>query len=56
LIEKIEENGTEIALGELGSAWVVQVESVAPDGEPRGYTEVNRLLWERTNLDFSDLL
>jgi hypothetical protein len=56
VIGEIEENGTEIDLGELGSAWVVQVESVATNTEPRGYREVNRLLWEQMTLDLSDLL
>lgn len=46
VIRKVEENGTEVDLGTLGSAWVVQVDVIATGVEPRGYGEVNRLLWE----------
>lgn len=56
VIGKVEENGTEIELGGLGSAWIVQIESIAADSEPRGYIEVNRLLWEDSSLDLLDLL
>jgi hypothetical protein len=56
VIGDIEENGTKVNLGELGSAWVVQVESVASETEPRGHREVNRLLWEQTTLDLSAFL
>lgn len=51
VIGQIEENGTEVDLGELGSAWVVQVESMASDNEQRGRGETNRLLWEYSNVD-----
>jgi len=43
---QVEENGTKVDLGELGSAWIVKVEFVAEDTEPRGHTEINRLLFE----------
>lgn len=46
VIRKVEENGTEVDLGNLGSAWVVQVESIDRNIESRGSGEVNRLLWE----------
>jgi hypothetical protein len=46
VIGQIEEGGTQVDLAELGSAWVVQVESIAADSEPRGRGEVNRLLSE----------
>jgi hypothetical protein len=42
---KVEEAGTKVSLNELGAAWIVQVESVSEATEPRGKTEVNRLLW-----------
>ena len=48
-VGQVEENGTKIDLGELGSAWVVQVDSVAPHTEFRGGNEVNRLLWEQAS-------
>lgn len=41
---RIEEGGSLIDLGELGSAWVVQVDFIAELQEYRGATEVNRLL------------
>lgn len=56
VIGQIEENGTEVDLGELGSAWVVQVESMASDNEPRGRSEINRLLWENPNVDLLSFL
>jgi hypothetical protein len=46
VIGRIEEEGSVVDLGELGSAWIVQIESVAATNEPRGRGEVNRLLWE----------
>jgi hypothetical protein len=45
---KVEEEGTLIDLADLGSAWIVQVDSVAPASEPRGRAEANRLLWDDT--------
>jgi hypothetical protein len=48
-VGQVEENGTKIDLGELGSAWVVQVDSVAPHTEFRGGNEVNRLLREQSS-------
>jgi hypothetical protein len=52
----VEENGTKVELGELGSAWIVQIESIAPDNELRGRSEVNQLLRERESIDISLLL
>ena len=46
VLGRIEENGTEIDLAELGSAWVVQVDAIAEKHEPRGNAEINRLLVE----------
>jgi hypothetical protein len=46
VLGRIEENGTEIDLAELGSAWVVQVDAIAERHEPRGKAEINRLLAE----------
>ena len=46
VIGRIEEEGSVVDLGELGSAWIVQIESVAATNEARGRGEVNRLLWE----------
>jgi hypothetical protein len=46
-IGRIEEEGSLVDLEELGSAWIVQVESVASSAELRGRGEVNRLMWER---------
>jgi hypothetical protein len=44
---QVEENGTKVDLGELGSAWIVQVDAIAPNDELRGRSEINRLLRER---------
>jgi len=44
VIGLIEENGTRIDLGELGSAWMVQIENVASEPELRERSQVNRLL------------
>ncbi len=49
VINQVEENGTQIDLGELGSAWVVHVDSIASNSEMRGRGEVNRLLWEQAS-------
>ena len=46
---QVEENGTQVDLDELGSAWIVQVDSVASADELRGRSEVNRLLRERSS-------
>ena len=53
---KVEETGTQVELDELGSAWVVQVDSIAADHEPRGRSEVNRLLIEETAFNLNLLL
>lgn len=49
VINQVEENGTQIDLGELGSAWVVHVDSIASRNEMRGRGEVNRLLWDQAS-------
>lgn len=49
VVDQVEENGTQIDLEELGSAWIVHVESIAQSAEPRGRSEVNRLFVERMN-------
>lgn len=46
---QVEENGTQVDLDELGSAWIVQVDAVASANELRGRSEVNRLLRERSS-------
>lgn len=46
VVGRIEEEGSVVDLGELGSAWIVQIESIATATESRGRGEVNRLLWE----------
>ena len=56
VIGQVEESGTKVDLGELGSAWVVRVEAVEAETEPRGRGEVNRLLFEKSDQDISDLL
>jgi hypothetical protein len=52
VMRQVEENGTQVDLGELGSAWIVQVDSIASDDEPRGRNEVNHLLRENSVLQF----
>lgn len=47
VIASLEETGTQIDLDELGSAWIVQVESIGTAAEPRPKSEVNCLLWDR---------
>jgi hypothetical protein len=46
VIERVEEDGTMVDLGDLGSAWIVQVDSISPSTELRGRGDVNRLLWD----------
>ena len=46
VIGRVDEEGSVVDLGDLGSAWIVQVELIATATEPRGRGEVNRLLWE----------
>jgi hypothetical protein len=46
VVGQVEENGIKVDLGELGSAWVVQVDTFTSTTELRGRGEVNRLLWE----------
>lgn len=46
VIGQVEENGTRVDLGDLGAAWIVQVDGVSPSTEMRAPSEVNRLLWE----------
>jgi len=50
VLRQVEENGTLISLGEMGDAWVVQVDSVSPTNELRERREVNRLIWDDTNV------
>jgi hypothetical protein len=52
VIGRIEEEGSVVDLGDLGSAWIVQVESIATATEGRAWSEVNRLLWEDQSTDF----
>jgi hypothetical protein len=56
VINQVEENGTQIDLGELGSAWVVQVDSVASNSEMRGHNEVNRLLLEQPSSNLNEFI
>lgn len=42
----IEENGSRIEVPNLGAAWVVQVESVAPNFTEEPRSQVDRLLWD----------
>lgn len=51
VIGRVEEEGSVVDLGDLGSAWIVQIESIAPGSEPRGRMEVNRLLWADQRAD-----
>lgn len=44
VIGEVEEKGTRVDLGELGSAWVVQVENIATESEMRERSQVNRLI------------
>jgi hypothetical protein len=53
---RVEENGTEIDLAELGSAWVVQVDAIAEEHEPRGRNEINRLLAEHAGVLSTNLI
>jgi hypothetical protein len=52
VIGRVEEEGSMVNLDELGSAWIVQIESVAATPESRGRAEVNRLMWEPATADF----
>lgn len=56
VIGQVEENGTKVVLDELGSAWLVRVESIETTPEPRGRAEVDRLLFDKFNADLSALL
>ena len=44
-LAELHETATRVAMGELGAAWVVMVEEIAPEPEPRARNEVNRLRW-----------
>ena len=46
VLPAVEENGSRIQVPNLGAAWIVEVDAVAPDfrDEPRGH--VDRLLWD----------
>jgi hypothetical protein len=56
VISQVEERGTQIDLAEFGSAWVVQVDSIASQTEPRGRSEVNRLLREHSSSDLTEFV
>lgn len=45
-LPKIEENGSRIEVPNLGAAWVVQVDSIAPDFTEEPRSQVDRLLWD----------
>ena len=51
VIGRVDDEGSVVDLGDLGSAWIVQVELIATTTEPRGRGEVNRLLWEGRTLN-----
>lgn len=53
---KVEENGTKVDLAELGSAWIVQLDSIGKDFEERARSEVNRLLWDDEESNMGVLL
>lgn len=44
-LSELHETATHVDLEELGAAWIVMVEEIAPETEPRGRNEVNRLRW-----------
>lgn len=44
---EIEENGTKINIEDVVTAWVVQVEDIAPQFEQFPRSSINRLLWDR---------
>lgn len=44
-LSELHETATHVDLGELGAAWIVMVEEIASEPEPRGRNEVNRLSW-----------
>lgn len=56
VIDQVEENGTRVDLDDLGAAWIVRVEAIELAAEPRGRNEINRLLFEESGPDLSDLL
>lgn len=53
---RIEENGTEVDLGDLGTAWIARVESIELKTEPRGRGEINRLLFEKVGYDAKEFV
>jgi hypothetical protein len=44
-LSELHETATHVDLEELGAAWIVMVEEIAPEAEPRARNEVNRLRW-----------
>jgi hypothetical protein len=42
----IEENGSRIEIPNLGAAWIVEVDAIAPDFAEEASNQVNRLLWD----------
>jgi len=53
---QIEDSGTQVDLGELGSARILRVESIDSATEPRGRAEVNRLHLEKFGPELGELL
>ena len=49
VIGAVEEKGTRVDLGDLGSAWIVQVETIAAQPEKRERSQINRLMQSPTN-------
>jgi hypothetical protein len=47
VLGKVEENGTRVELGDLGAAWIGEIESIALATELRAPNEINRLLRDR---------
>jgi len=46
VVGRVTDAGSMVDLGELGAAWIVQIEWIGMTSEPRGHGEVNRLLRE----------
>ena len=46
VLDRLEEQGSEIEIDDLGSAWVVQVDFVSDEPETRARGELNRLWWD----------
>ena len=48
VLKKVEENGSQIDIENLGSVWVAQIDFIDGKSELRECGEVNHLLWERS--------